>query len=66
VSDQTDELHHRLYEEAIRDAFEEGKAIVAEAVARAEARRRFHTDSEGCTVVSYVDAGETPAGRSTT
>jgi hypothetical protein len=52
-----DELYSS-YEEAMRDAAEEGAAIVAEAVRKAEARRRIQVDLQGCAVVTYVDAGE--------
>lgn len=52
-----DELR-RVYEDAMRDAHEKGAAVVAEAVEKAEARRRFHVDSEGCAVVAYVDSSE--------
>jgi hypothetical protein len=44
----------RWYEEAARDASEEGKAILDEAVKKAEARRRFHVDSQGRAVIAYA------------
>jgi hypothetical protein len=43
------------YEDAARDASEEGEAILDEAVKQAEARRRFHVDSQGRTVIAYAD-----------
>lgn len=49
---------HRLYEEATRDAYKKGKAILDEAVEKADARRRFQVDSQGCTVVAYIEEAE--------
>jgi hypothetical protein len=49
----TEEELRRSYDEAARDAFEEGKAVLAEAVKKAEARRRFHVFSDGRTVIAY-------------
>ncbi len=49
-----DELR-RSYEEAMRDAFEEGNAVLDEVVKKAEARRRFQVDSQGRTVIAYAD-----------
>lgn len=46
------------YEEAIYAAFEEGQALVQEAVERADARRRVYVDSDGCAVIAYIDPSE--------
>lgn len=46
---------HRYYEEAARSAYEEGKAIIDEAVKKAEARRRFRVDSQGQADIAYAD-----------
>jgi hypothetical protein len=54
-----DELR-RVYEEAARDAYEESKAIMDEAVEKAEARRRFHVDPDGCAVIAYADPADEP------
>jgi hypothetical protein len=43
------------YEKAANEALEEGLAIIDKAIKKAEARRRFHVDSQGRTVIAYVD-----------
>jgi hypothetical protein len=48
----------RVYEKAAWDAYAKGAAVVAAAVEKAEARRRFHVDSQGCAVITYADSGE--------
>jgi hypothetical protein len=48
----------RSYEEAMHNAYEEGRAIVHEAFKRAEARRRVCVDSDGIAVIAYVDPVE--------
>jgi hypothetical protein len=52
------DVFSRLYEEAMRDAYAEGVAVIDEAIERAEARRRFHVDSQGCAAIVYADPGE--------
>jgi len=46
------------YEDAVRDAFAEGQAILDEAVEKAEARRRFHVDPQGDVSIAYADREE--------
>jgi len=68
MSARSDEFRN-WYWEAARDAFEEGEAILEKAVEKAEARRRFHVDSQGHTAIAYAgpeDLEEAPAGRSAT
>jgi vacuolar-type H+-ATPase subunit H len=48
----------KLYEDAMRDAYEEGQAILDKTVEEAEARRRFQVDSQGCTNITYVELGD--------
>jgi hypothetical protein len=49
------------YEEAVRDTYEKGLAMIEEAVKRGEERRRFYADSHGCMVVAYADPEEREA-----
>jgi hypothetical protein len=56
VPPELDEVR-RLYEDAIEEAARDAEAILDEAAKKAEPRRRFQVDSQGCTVIAYVDDG---------